>query len=200
MSGVMNAPLTSIFLIAELSSGYGLFIPLMIVASIAFAINRYLEPESIYTKPLSKSGELLTHNKDQSAMVFLKLQDLMEQDFTRLSEGLTLGELVDIVSRSRRNIFPVVDHHHKLMGLVSLDDIREDMFKPERYSNSISVYMHQPHDVIYDGESISSVLESFDRGGVWMLPVITRNNRYLGFISKSQILNAYRKQLIEISQ
>ncbi len=200
MSGVMNAPLTSIFLIAELSSGYGLFIPLMIVASIAFAINRYLEPESIYTKPLSKSGELLTHNKDQSAMVFLKLENLMESDFIQLNESYTLGELVDIVSSAKRNIFPVLDNNKKLMGVVQLDDIREDMFKSERYSNSILTYMYQPRDVIEEGEPISSVLEKFDSKKIWILPVVTRNNRYLGFISKSQILNAYRKQLIEISQ
>ncbi len=200
MSGVMNAPLTSIFLIAELSSGYGLFIPLMIVASIAFAVNHYLEPESIYTKPLSKSGELLTHNKDKSAMVFLELNRLMESDFTPLKENYTLRELVEIVSSARRNIFPVLDRNNKLMGVVELDDIREDMFKPERYSNPITTYMFQPQDVIYEKESVQSALDKFDHKNVWMLPVVTMNNRYLGFISKSQILNAYRKQLIKISQ
>ncbi len=200
MSGVMNAPLTSIFLIAELSSGYGLFIPLMIVSSIAFAVDYYLEPESIYTKPLSKSGELLTHNKDQSAMVFLNVKDLMETDFVRLKEFNTLGDLVHIISSAHRNIFPVIDNFGKLLGVVQLDDLREDMFKPKRYSNSIRHYTSQPRDKIIEGESIQSVLNKFDNKHIWMLPVVSQENRYLGFISKSQILNAYREQLIKISQ
>ncbi len=200
MSGVMNAPLTSIFLIAELSSGYGLFIPLMIVASIAFAVDYYLEPESIYTKPLSKSGELLTHNKDQSALVFLEVDKLMETDFVRLKEFNTLGDLVHIISTAHRNIFPVIDNFGKLLGVVQLDDIREDMFKPKRYSNSIRHYTSQPRDKIVQGEPIQSVLNKFDNKHTWMLPVVTAENRYLGFIAKSQILNAYREQLIKISQ
>ncbi len=200
MSGVMNAPLTSIFLIAELSSGYGLFIPLMIVASIAFAIDYYLEPESIYTKPLSKSGELLTHNKDQSALVFLNVDDLMETDFVRLKEFNTLGDLVHIISSAHRNIFPVIDNFGKLLGVVQLDDLREDMFRPNKYNNSIRHYTSQPRDKIVKGESIQSVLRKFENKHTWMLPVVTAENRYLGFISKSQILNAYREQLIKISQ
>lgn len=200
MSGVMNAPLTSIFLIAELSSGYGLFIPLMIVASIAFAIDYYLEPESIYTKPLSKSGELLTHNKDQSTLVFLKVDELMETDFVRLKEFNTLGDLVHIISTARRNVFPVIDNFGKLLGVVQLDNIREDMFKPKKYNNSIRHYTSQPPDKIIKGEPIQRVLSKFENKHTWMLPVVTEDNRYLGFISKSQILNAYREQLIKISQ
>ncbi len=200
MSGVMKAPLTSVFLIAELSSGYGLFIPLMLVSSISFAVNYYLEPESIYTKPLSKKGELLTHNKDQSAMVFLTVEDLMETDFVRIKEFFTLGDLVTIVSSGYRNIFPVIDNFGKLLGVVQLDDIREDMFKPERYKNSIYTYMTQPRDKIREDEPMNSVLAKFESKHTWMLPVVSSDNRYLGFISKSQILNAYRKQLIKISQ
>ncbi|MFI3320645.1 MAG: chloride channel protein [Rikenellaceae bacterium] len=200
MSGVMNAPLTSVFLIAELSSGYGLFIPLMLVSSIAFAVDYYLEPESIYTKHLSKQGDLLTHNKDQSALVFLKLEDLMETDFVRIKEFFTLGDLVHIVSSAHRNIFPVIDNFGTLIGVVQLDDIREDMFKPEKYKNSIRHYMIQPRDKILSHENIHSVLAKFESKHTWMLPVVNSENRFLGFISKSQILNEYRKQLIKISQ
>ncbi|MFI3293300.1 MAG: chloride channel protein [Rikenellaceae bacterium] len=200
MSGVMKAPLTSVFLIAELSSGYGLFIPLMLVSSIAFAVDYYLEPESIYTKPLSKKGELLTHNKDQSAMVFLTVEDLMETDFVRLKEFFTLGDLVTIVSSGHRNIFPVIDNFGKLLGVVQLDDIREDMFKSEKYKKSIYTYMTQPRDKILENENMNSVLAKFESKHTWMLPVVSNENKYLGFISKSQILNAYRKQLIKISQ
>ncbi|MFI3278430.1 MAG: chloride channel protein [Rikenellaceae bacterium] len=199
MSGVMNAPLTSIFLIAELSSGYGLFIPLMIVSSIGFAVNYYLEPESIYTKSLSKKGDLLTHNKDKSALVFLKLDELMETDFVRLKEFYSLGDMVHIISSAHRNIFPVIDNFGTLIGIVQLDDLREDMFKPQRYSNSIRHYMSQPVDKIYVDEQIQSILSKFESKHTWMLPVVTHDNRYLGFISKSQILNAYRKQLIKIT-
>ncbi|MFI3317699.1 MAG: chloride channel protein [Rikenellaceae bacterium] len=200
MSGVMNAPLTSIFLIAELSSGYQLFIPLMIVASISFAVDYYLEPDSIYTKPLSKSGELITHNKDQSAMVFLNIDKLMEKDFVRIKEFFTLGDLVHIVASAHRNIFPVIDNFGHLLGVVQLDDIREDMFKTERYKNSIRLYMTQPRDKILEHENIQSVLAKFEHRHTWMLPVVTKDDRFLGFIAKSQVLDAYRQQLIKISQ
>ncbi|MFR9523544.1 MAG: chloride channel protein [Rikenellaceae bacterium] len=200
MSGVMNAPLTSIFLIAELSGGYELFIPLMIVASISFAINYYFEPESIYTKPLSKSGELLTHNKDRSTLVFLSLDKLMETDFVVIKRFYTLGDLVKIISTGKRNIFPVVDDFGKLLGVVQLDDIREDMFKASSYNESVLKYMIQPPDKIIEHEQINSILSRFEQNKTWMLPVIKSDNTYLGFISKSRILASYREHLIKISQ
>jgi len=200
MSGVMKAPLTSIFLIAELSSGYGLFIPLMIVACIAFAVDYYLDPDSIYTKQLRLRGELLTHDKDQSAFVFLKLDELMETDFYRIRETFTLGDIVHVISHARRNIFPVIDNFGRLLGIVQLDDLREDMFKPEHYGRPISHYMIQPPDRILQHEQIQYVLPKFEENHTWMLPVVDKQNHYLGFISKSRILNAYRQQLLKIQQ
>ena len=200
MAGVMNAPLTSIFLIAELSNGYGLFIPLMITACISFALNYWLDPDSIYTKQLRQKGELLTHDKDQSVFVFLKLDELMETDFLRIKENITLGDIVHIISTARRNIFPVIDNFGRLLGVVQLDDLREDMFKPEKYGRPISDYMIQPPDKILEHESIMSVMEKFEDKHTWMLPVVDKKNRYLGFISKSRILNAYREQLVKIQQ
>ena len=200
MSGVMKAPLTSIFLIAELSSGYGLFIPLMITACISFAVDYYLDPDSIYTKQLRQKGELLTHDKDQSVFVFLKLDELMETDFLRIKENMTLGDIVHIISTARRNIFPVIDNFGRLLGVVQLDDLREDMFKPEKYGRPISDYMIAPPDKILEHESIMSVMEKFEDKHTWMLPVVDTRNRYLGFISKSRILNAYREQLVRIQQ
>lgn len=200
MAGVMNAPLTSIFLIAELSNGYGLFIPLMITACISFAVAYYLEPDSIYTKQLRIRGELLTHDKDQSVLVFLKLEDLMETDFLRIKEHFTLGDIVHIISTARRNIFPVIDNFGHLLGVVQLDDLREDMFKHEKYGNSIAQYMIQPPDRILEHETIQSVLPKFEDKHTWMLPVVDKQGRYLGFISKSRILNAYREQLVKIQQ
>ena len=200
MAGVMNAPLTSIFLIAELSNGYGLFIPLMITACISFAVGYWLDPDSIYTKQLRQRGELLTHDKDQSVFVFLKLDELMETDFVRIRERMTLGDLVHIISSARRNIFPVIDNFGRLLGVVQLDDLREDMFKREKYGRPISHYMIQPPDRILEHESIQSILPKFEDKHTWMLPVVDKQNRYLGFISKSRILNAYREQLVKIQQ
>ena len=200
MSGVMNAPLTSIFLIAELSNGYGLFIPLMITACISFAVDYYLDPDSIYTKQLRQKGELLTHDKDQSVFVFLKLEELMETDFLRIKENFTLGDIVHIISTARRNIFPVIDNFGRLIGVVQLDDLREDMFKHEKYGHPISDYMIPPPDKIIEHEAILSVMEKFEDKHTWMLPVVDKQNRYLGFISKSRILNAYREQLVKIQQ
>ena len=196
----MNAPLTSIFLIAELSNGYGLFIPLMITACISFAVGYWLDPDSIYTKQLRQRGELLTHDKDQSVFVFLKLDELMETDFVRIRERMALGDLVHIISSARRNIFPVIDNFGRLLGVVQLDDLREDMFKREKYGRPISHYMIQPPDRILEHESIQSILPKFEDKHTWMLPVVDKQNRYLGFISKSRILNAYREQLVKIQQ
>ena len=200
MSGVMNAPLTSIFLIAELSNGYGLFIPLMITACISFAVDYYLDPDSIYTKQLRLRGELLTHDKDQSVFVFLKLDELMETDFLRIRENFTLGDIVHIISTARRNIFPVIDNFGHLLGIIQLDDLREDMFKREKYGHPISDYMIQPPDKILEHEAIQSVVQKFEDKHTWMLPVVDKQNRYMGFISKSRILNAYREQLVKIQQ
>ena len=200
MSGVMKAPLTSIFLIAELSNGYGLFIPLMTTACISFAVGYYLDPDSIYTKQLRLNGELLTHDKDQSVFVFLKLEELMETDFLRIKENMTLGDIVHIISTARRNIFPVIDNFGRLIGVVQLDDLREDMFKHERYGRPISDYMIPPPARIIEHETILSVMEKFEDKHTWMLPVVDKQGRYLGFISKSSILNAYREQLVKIQQ
>lgn len=200
MSGVMKAPLTAIFLIAELSNGYGLFIPLMIVSCISFAVNYSLDRDSIYTKQLRMRGELLTHDKDSSAFVFLRLDQLMETDFIRIRESLTLGDIVNIISSARRNIFPVVDNYGKLLGVVQLDDLRRDMFDRNKWGTSIMHYMIQPPDKILEHEMIQSIMPRFEQANTWMLPVVDKQNHYLGFISKSRILNAYREALVNVSQ
>lgn len=132
--------------------------------------------------------------------VFLKLEELMETDFLRIKENMTLGDIVHIISTARRNIFPVIDNFGRLLGVVQLDDLREDMFKPEKYGRSISYYMIPPPDKILEHEAIQSVMEKFEDKHTWMLPVVDKQNHYLGFISKSRILNAYREQLVKIQQ
>lgn len=200
MAGVMKAPLTSIFLIAELSNGYGLFIPLMIVAAISFAVDYVLDSDSIYTKQLRQQGALLTHDKDQSAFVFLRLSELMETDFIAIKNGATLGDIVKIISTARRNIFPVIDDDEHLLGVVQLDDLREDMFNSENWNRSIMHYMVQPPYKVLQNEMIQSILPRFEENHTWMLPVVDKENHYLGFIAKSRILNAYREALVKISQ
>ncbi len=200
MSGVMNAPLTSIFLIAEISNGYGLFVPLMVVASTSFAVGYYFDPYSIYTKKLHQKGELLTHNKDRSVLVFLDLSSLIETDFQTIDTRTTLGDLVRLISGQRRNIFPVVDGSGKLMGVVQLDDLRADMFDQSKYATGIEHYMIQPPGTILPNEQLSSVLDAFEESRAWLLPVVDKGGKYLGFISKSQILAAYRRKLMEISE
>ena len=200
MAGVMNAPLTGIFLIAELSGGYGLFIPLMIVSAVSYVIDYYLDPDSIYTKQLRERGLLLTHDKDSSVMVFLHVDELMETDFLQINTSYTLGDIVKIVQKGRRNIFPVVDDNERLLGVVHLDDIRNDMFDPSKYDTRITEYMTQPADRIRPNEQTASVLKSFEANSTWMLPVVDKRGRYMGFISKSRILAAYRQQLVNITQ
>ena len=200
MVGVMKAPLTGVFLIVELSGGYGLFIPLMIVAAVSYIIDYYLEPDSIYTKQLRERGLLLTHDKDSSVMVFLHVDELMETDFLRITPTNTLGDIVKIVRGGRRNIFPVVNDDDKLLGVVQLDDIRGDMFDPSKYDKLITEYMIQPPDKILPNEQIASVMKRFEECSTWMLPVVDKTGRYIGFISKSRILAAYREQLVNITQ
>ena len=201
MSGVMKAPLTSIFLIAELSSGYGLFIPLMITACIAFAIDYYLDPDSIYTKQLRQNGELITHTKDESVFVFLRLDDLIQDDGVYIHPSQTLSDIVQIMSRERHDdYFPVLDNEKHLLGIVRLNDVREDLFNPQKYGNPITRYMLLSPDTILQHEQIQSVLRRFDENHVWVLPVVDKEKHYLGYISKSRIMTAYREQLVKISQ
>ncbi|MBP3331814.1 MAG: chloride channel protein [Tidjanibacter sp.] len=200
MSGVMNAPLTSIFLIAELASGYGLFVPLMLVSSLSFGIEYYLDPDSIYTKKLRKNNELLTHNKDQAVLVFLNVDGLLETDFVPINENATLEDMTKCIMKATRNIFPVINDGNELMGIILLDDLRADMFDKSKYANPITNYMVPPPDTIMRKELLASVLDKFEASHAWNLPVVDKHNQYLGFISKSRILSAYRDKLVEMSQ
>jgi len=200
MAGVMQAPMTAIFLIAEISGGYQLLIPLIITATISFGVSRMIEPYSIYTKRIAKKGELLTHDSDQAVLTLLKTSELIESNFTAVKIDATLGELVDAVSASSRNIFPVLDSHNRFQGMVSLEDIRRDMFKKEEY-NSMHVFnfMKSAPDYVYVDEKMDSVMLKFEKTGAWNLPVVDENRVYVGFVSKSKIFSAYREQLKVVS-
>lgn len=197
MAGVLHAPLTAIFMIAEITGGYELFLPLMIVSAISFQITRYLMPHSIYTLQLAQRGDLLTHNKDQAVLTLLSLEQVVERDFSPIRPEMTLGELVKVVSRSRRNLFPVLDSDRALAGVLTLDDFRHLMFDQNLYASTyVSELMSPPPAQVDIKESMSEVMRKFQSSGAWNLPV-TKEGRYAGFVSKSKLFSAYRRKLLE---
>lgn len=200
MAGVMQAPMTAIFLIAEISGGYDLLIPLIITAAISYGIAHAVDPYSIYTKRIAKKGELLTHDSDQAVLTLLKVGDFIEKDFKPVLIDDTLGNFIKAVADSRRNLFPVVDAKHRFQGYVSLSDIRKDMFNPKMYKTMhVYNYMHSAPTYIYDDDSMQEVMKKFETFDEWNLPVVTHDRIYLGFVSKSNIFSAYRSQLKEVS-
>lgn len=200
MAGVMQAPMTSIFLIAEITGGYDLLLPLITASAVSFGVTRIWERYSIYSKRIAQSGELLTHDSDQAVLTLLKTTDLIRDKYPRLSLDASLGEIMDIVSNSTAAVFPVIGEDGRFQGLVEMDDIRRHMFDSSKYS-SIHVYnlMKQPVAVVSQDEKMSSVLDKFEKTDAWRLPVLDEDNKYLGFISKSRILSAYRAELKNIS-
>ena len=201
MAGVMQAPMTAIFLIAEISGGYELFIPLIITASIAFGTIRIFEKYSIYTKRIAKSGDLLTHDSDQAVLTLLKVTDLVERGFIPVQIDATLGELVQVISCSSRNIFPVIDSNRHFQGYVSLEDVRKDMFRPELYTKMhVFNFMKSSPAYVYEDEKMDSVMNKFESTDAWNLPVVKKDRTYIGFVSKSKIFSAYRDELKELSQ
>jgi len=200
MAGVMQAPMTAIFLIADMTGGYELLIPLIITATISYAVTRAVEPYSIYTKRIAKKGELLTHDSDQAVLTLLKTNELIETDFLPVRIDSTMRELVDVISQSKRNIFPVVDSKNHFQGYVSLEDIRSVMFKYDSY-DSLHVYnfMKSAPAYVYVNEKMDRVMSKFEQTEAWNLPVVTDDRTYVGFISKSKIFSSYREQLKQVS-
>ena len=200
MAGVMQAPLTSIFLIAEITGGYDLLVPLIITSCISFACMRSIEPYSIYAKRLAKNGDLLTHDSDKAVLMLLKTSDFLENDFVPVVQGQTLGHLVDIITRSRRNLFPVIDGSGKFLGVIFLDDIREIMFNRDLYDSVKVETLMKPADVfVTKDESMESVMDKFEQSKAWNLPVLDPGGLYLGFVSRSRIISSYRAQLQQVS-
>lgn len=195
MSGVMHAPLMAIFLTAELTGGYELFLPLLIVSTISYGTIKVFEPYSIYTMRLAKQGQLLTHHKDKAVLTLLKINNVIETDFLPVYPEMTLKEMVDVISKSNRNLFPVINEKRELVGVVLLDDIRNIMFRPELYRRMrVSTFMSAPAGRIEVGESMDKVMKTFDDTGAWNLPVVEKGV-YVGFVSKSKIFNSYRRVL-----
>ncbi len=199
IAGVIQVPLTAIFLIAEITGGYELFIPLMIAVAISYMITKQYMGHTIYTRELAERGNLVTHDRDHNVLISMKIDEVIEKNFIKLSPDMTLGEMLKKgVSKSARNLFPVVNENKILVGVVLVDDIRECMFNQNLYdSTTVRDYMNQsPDQIIFEKDSMQMVMEKFQKTGAWNLPVI-KNNQYLGFISKSKLLTAYRGKLIE---
>ena len=201
MAGVLQAPLTAIFLIAEITGGYELFIPLMIVASISFLITKKYIPHNIYAAELAKKGQLITHDKDKNVLMMLDVDKVIETNFIILYPDMYLGEIVNnAVAKSSRNHFPVVNKENEFLGILTLNDIRGIMFDKNLYEKvQVRSLMHSASDIIYyEKDSAEEILNKFKTTGVWNLVVI-KNGKYHGFISKSRLLTAYRRKLIQVT-
>lgn len=200
MAGVMQSPMTAIFLIAEISGGYDLFIPLILTSTIAFGTVRIFETYSIYTKRIAQSGDLLTHDNDQAVLTLLKTRDLVRDKYPRVPIDYSLRQLVKVVSESTAAVFAVVDSEDKFQGLIDIDIVRKNMLRTDLY-DTLYVYniMESPQAFVYADEKMESVMQKFDNTEAWRLPVIEEDRTYLGFISKSRILMAYREELKAIS-
>jgi CIC family chloride channel protein len=200
MAGVMHAPLTAIFLIAEMTGGYSLLIPLIITSTTAFITTRGFEKHSIYHVQLAKRGDLITHDKDKAVLTMMDWKKDIERDLVKIKATDKLGDLVKIIAKSKRNLFPVVDRYNILEGVVLLDDVREIMFNSELYDTvSVRDLMTMPPSYIDITENIDTVMKTFRETGAWNLPVLDKG-LYVGFISKSRIFTTYRELLTQFSE
>lgn len=200
MSGVMHAPLTGIFLIAELTGGYQLFVPIMIVSAVSYLTINVFEPHSIYAMRLARKGELLTHDKDDAILTVLQLGSLLEKDFVRVSPDWDLGKITIAITGSRRNLFPVVDKTGRLIGVMSLDAVRKVMFRSELYHKyTVASFMKPPSAVLANTDTLKVAIQKFDETRAWSLPVVDAEGRFIGFISRSGLFNSYRKTLVDFT-
>lgn len=201
MAGVLHAPLTAIFLIAELTQGYELIVPLMITAVISFLITTKFQPHSVYTMELATRDELLTHNKDHMVLTLLNIDQVIETNFVTLKVNMTLGDVIhNGVIKSSRNLFPVLDENENFMGIILLDDIRPVMFDQDLYDKvTVQELMQRAPEIIdINKDRIKDIMKKFQDSDAWNLPVV-KNEKYIGFVSKSKLLTAYRQKLIEVT-
>jgi CIC family chloride channel protein len=196
MSGVLYAPLTAIFLIAESTSGYDLFIPLMMVSVISFSMAKWFSAVSPDLANLTSQGKIFTREHDRNLLSLLHIPDLIDKDIQIINVNASREELADVVRTGRRNIISVLDSDRKLVGIISMDDIRPLLFNPDAYELlSISHLAKPPVATVNEFENVMSVVKKFDETGAWNLPVIKADGEFVGFISKSGVLNSYRQLL-----
>jgi CIC family chloride channel protein len=200
IAGVIHAPLTAIFLIAEITGGYELFMPLMIVATISYATTRYFVPNSVYTIQLAKRGELMTHDKDKNVLLLMKVNKLIERDFSKIDPEATLGDLIKVIQKAHRNIFPVVDKEGIFYGIVKMDDIRHIMFDKENWENIfVRDLMFMPRYTISKDENMEEVAHKFHISSRYNIAVLDEG-KYVGFVSRAKVFSAYREMLKKISR
>ena len=201
IAGVLHAPLTSFFLIAEITNGYELIIPLMIISSISYLTTKYFVKDSVFAMKLGRKGQIHTHHKDKNILTMMNLKKEIETDFLTVRPKTSLGDLLEkVVAKSHRNIYPVVAKNKKFIGVITLDDVREIMFKQELYDTIfVENLMFKPLAAVSPEENLESVMEKFEQTKYWNLPVLD-NGKYVGFISKSKLFNAYRSQLLYVSE
>jgi CIC family chloride channel protein len=200
LSAVMQSPLTAIFLIAEITGGYSLFVPIIITSTIAYITIHQFESYSVYTKRLAIAGQLLTHDKDMAVLTLLNMNELVETDFKLININALLGDLVVEIATSNRNTFVVINDFNNFEGIIYLDNIRNIIFDSELYEQvKISSLMKQPPDVILQSDTAAVVMDKFKRTKAWNLPVVDNNNKYIGFLSQSKILSNYRDVLVNVS-
>lgn len=196
LSGVMYCPLTAIFLIAEITNGYELFIPLMIVSSISFFIVKTYAPFSMDIRKLASEGEIFTHHKEKNLLSTIQPDELLQEKYECIALDKKLKDLVELVKKSEKNIFAVLDSKERFAGIIELNDIKQKLFQPESFENtSIRSLMKKPAGIIYDDETMQSVMDKFDITQSWYLPVLNRNRHFRGFISKSKLFDKYREAL-----
>ncbi len=200
IAGVIHAPLTAIFLIAEITGGYELFIPLIITSSLAYITVVYFQPHSLYTKNLARKGQLITHHKDKAVLTMLTVENVLETKFSKIKPEQTLGDLVKVIAKSNRNIFPVTDDSNNFIGLIVLDEVREIMFDKAKYNKlTVRNLMIKPDVLVNINDHMDTVMQKFKESGMWNLPVV-EDGKYRGFISRSNVFNLYRNMLIEFSE
>ena len=200
MSGVMHAPLTGIFLIAELTGGYDLFVPLMIVSVAAYLTIQTFEPHSIYAMRLARKGELLTHDKDQAILTLLNLDSQIEKDYRTMTIDMDLSKMILVIVKSHRNIFPVIDGQKKLVGVVTLDSLRKYMFRPELYHlYTVRSFIKDPPALLNINDTLKVAADKFDETNAWNLPIVDEEGHFIGFVSRSGLFNSYRSVLQDIA-
>jgi CIC family chloride channel protein len=200
MAAVMHAPLTAIFLIAEITGGYEFFIPLIITSTIAYLTINFYEPHSIYTKRLAAKGDLITHDKDKAALTRMNINKLIECNFLAVGPNATLGELVKVIARSERNVFPVIDAGNNFLGVVFINEIRNIMFNQELYDTTfVRNLMFMPEPLVSIDETMEDVARKFGECAHYNLPVLDKG-KYVGFVSRANVFSAYRNLVRESSQ
>ena len=200
IAGIIHAPLTAIFLIAELTGGYHLFVPLMIVSTLSYSTIKYFFKTSVYTRQLARRGELFTHDKDKRVIKMMNVKDLLETEFKTIGKDATLGELVKVITQSKRNVFPVVDDDGTFHGVVHLNDIRDVIFKPELYDKvKVESLMHAPMTSASLNDSMEDVVEKFQKTAQYNM-VVLDDGKYVGFVSRAKVFSKYREMLKEFSE